>query len=260
VLDYDLICKSNPKWGLVSLALGPDGHLKWLRGHFPLIQKCVQKKMVRELDTRCALPLLILSPLLHGGRIGGRGCGGQGGPLPSRKQPKAPLPLPPMSCCNKQADLLLSRCQGAMIEALRPLLVFSRISSTMMQPSLSSSFSALAAKTGEGGRSDHSCRYPHHHKHGEGTGWKSKSSTAAATTATSTLTGLRVMDQPMREDDIKAGVPLTMTMMTKRNSAPQGSWHPPDGIRIGRGWGEPECQQRGQTIIAILTGKKLIKE
>ena len=27
VLDHGLICKNNPKWGLVLLALGPDGHL-----------------------------------------------------------------------------------------------------------------------------------------------------------------------------------------------------------------------------------------
>ncbi len=154
MLDYDLICKSNPKWGLVSLALGLDGHLKWLRGHFPLIQKCVQKRMARELDMRCALPLLILSPLLHGGRIGVRGCGGRSGPLPSREQPKAPPPLPAMSCRDKQADLPLSRCRGAMIKARRPLLVFSRISSTMMRLSSSSSLLALAAKTGAGGRSD----------------------------------------------------------------------------------------------------------
>ena len=37
ILDYDLICKNNLKWGLVSLALGPDGHLRWVRGHFPVI-------------------------------------------------------------------------------------------------------------------------------------------------------------------------------------------------------------------------------
>jgi hypothetical protein len=27
VLDYGLICKNNPKWGLVSVASGPDAHL-----------------------------------------------------------------------------------------------------------------------------------------------------------------------------------------------------------------------------------------
>jgi hypothetical protein len=27
VLDYGLICKYNPKWGLVSVALGLDAHL-----------------------------------------------------------------------------------------------------------------------------------------------------------------------------------------------------------------------------------------
>jgi len=27
VLEYGLICKNNPKWGLVSLALGLDDHL-----------------------------------------------------------------------------------------------------------------------------------------------------------------------------------------------------------------------------------------
>ncbi len=176
--------------------MGLDGHLKWLRGHFPLIQMCVQKKMEQELDTRCALPLLILSlsPLLHGGRIGGRGCGERGDPLPSRKQPKSPSPLPAMSRCNKQVDLPLSRCRGAMIEARRPLLVFSHISLTMMRLSSSSSLLALSAKTGAGGRSDHSRQCPRHRPRGEGTLRKSKSSAAAAPTATSTLTGLRVMD------------------------------------------------------------------
>jgi hypothetical protein len=61
-----------------------------------------------------------------------------------------------MSRRDKQVDLPLSRCRGAMIEARRPLLVFSRISSTIMRPSSSSPLSALAAKTGAGGRSDHS--------------------------------------------------------------------------------------------------------
>ena len=39
-LEYGLICKNNPKRGLVSLALGPDGHLICQTGHFSLIQKC----------------------------------------------------------------------------------------------------------------------------------------------------------------------------------------------------------------------------
>jgi hypothetical protein len=88
----------------------------------------------------------------RGGRDGGRGRGGRGGPLPSRERPKAPPPSPTMSRRDKQADLPLSRGRGAMIEARRPLLVFSRVSSTMMRPSSSSSLSALAAKTGAGGK------------------------------------------------------------------------------------------------------------
>jgi hypothetical protein len=149
----------------------------------------------------------------NGGCIGGHGCGGRGGPLLSRKQPKAPPPLPAMSCHDKQADLPLSRCQGAMIKACRPLLVFSRISSTMVQMSLPSLLSALAAKTGAGGRSNHSRQCPRRCPLGGGTLQKSKSSAAAAPTATSTLTA-RVMDQPMREDDVEVGVPLTTMMMT----------------------------------------------
>jgi hypothetical protein len=39
-----------------------------------------------------------------------------------------------------------------MIKACRPLLVFSRVSSTMMWPSLSSLLSALATKMGAGGK------------------------------------------------------------------------------------------------------------
>ncbi len=39
VLDYDLICKNNPKWSLVLLAPGPDGHLIRHHGLFPVIQK-----------------------------------------------------------------------------------------------------------------------------------------------------------------------------------------------------------------------------
>jgi hypothetical protein len=138
-----------------------------------------------------------------------------------------------MSRRDKQADLPLSRCRGAMIEARHPLLLFSRISSTMMRPFLSSSLSALTAKTGVGGRSDHSRRCLRQSPRGEGTLWKSKSSTTATPTATSTLTGLRVMDQPMREDNVEAGVLLTMTMMTKQNLAPPGSWRPPP---MGSGW------------------------
>ncbi len=92
---------------------------------------------------------------------------------------------------------------------------------------------ALAAKTGAGGKSDHSRQCPCHRPHGEGTLWKSKSSAAVAPTVTSTLTGLRVMDQPMREDDVKAGVPLTMTVMTKWDSASQGITEPEKvGIKL----------------------------
>ncbi len=53
---------------------------------------------------------------------------------------------------DKQADLLLSCGRGAMIEALHPLLVFSRVFLTMMRLSLLSSLSALAAKMGAGGK------------------------------------------------------------------------------------------------------------
>jgi hypothetical protein len=49
---------------------------------------------------------------------------------------KAPPPLPTMFCRDKQVVLPLSRGRGAMIKARRPLLVFSRISLTMMRPSL----------------------------------------------------------------------------------------------------------------------------
>ncbi len=34
VLDYGLICKNNPKWGLVSVASGSDAHLSRLSCHF----------------------------------------------------------------------------------------------------------------------------------------------------------------------------------------------------------------------------------
>jgi hypothetical protein len=77
---------------------------------------------------------------------------GRGGPLLSHKQPKALLPLPTMSRRNKQANFPLLCGRGAMIKACRPLLVFSRISWTMMQPSLLSLLLALAAKTGAGGK------------------------------------------------------------------------------------------------------------
>jgi hypothetical protein len=87
----------------------------------------------------------------RGGRDGIQGQGGRGGPLLSREQPKALLLLPTMSCRNKQVNLLLLRGRGAMIEGRRPLLVFSHVSLTMMQPTLSLSLSALAAKTGAGG-------------------------------------------------------------------------------------------------------------
>jgi hypothetical protein len=30
VLDNGLICKNNPKWGLVSVVSGPDAHLIYL--------------------------------------------------------------------------------------------------------------------------------------------------------------------------------------------------------------------------------------
>ncbi len=34
VLDYGLICKNNPEWGLVSVASDPDAHLSHLFCHF----------------------------------------------------------------------------------------------------------------------------------------------------------------------------------------------------------------------------------
>jgi hypothetical protein len=88
----------------------------------------------------------------EGGHDGGQGHGGRGNPLPSCKPPKAPPPLPTIYHCDKQVDLLLSRGRGAMIKACCPLLVFSRVSLTMMGPSLLSSLSALAAKMGAGGK------------------------------------------------------------------------------------------------------------
>jgi hypothetical protein len=180
--------------GSSFISIGSGWPSQMAKRSFPSHTEVCSKKDGARLDTRCALLLLILSPLLHGGCIGGRGCGGQGGPLTSCKQPRAPPPLPAMSHHNKQADFPLSCCQGAMIEARRPLLVFFCISSTMMRPSSSSLLSALAAKTGAGGRSDHSCGCLCHRPRGEGTLWKSKSSPATAPTATSTLTGLHVMD------------------------------------------------------------------
>jgi hypothetical protein len=68
----------------------------------------------------------------NGGCICGRGHGGQGGPLLSHEQPKALPLLPIMSRCNKQVDHPLSRGQGVIFKACHPLLVFSRISLTMM--------------------------------------------------------------------------------------------------------------------------------
>jgi hypothetical protein len=150
-----------------------------------------------------------------------------------------------MSCRDKQADLPLSCCQGAMIKDRPPLLVFSRISLTMMQPSLLSLLLALATKTGAGGRSNHSRQCPHHRPPGEGTIRKSKSSAPAAPTATSTLTGLHVMDRLMRKDNIEAGVPLTMTMMTKRNLAPRGSWRPPQWDQDRPGVGGAQTPMTG---------------
>ena len=43
VLDYGLICKNNPKWGLVLLASGPDGHLIRCTGHFSVMRKWGKK-------------------------------------------------------------------------------------------------------------------------------------------------------------------------------------------------------------------------
>jgi hypothetical protein len=38
VLDYGLICKNNPKWGLVSVASGPGAYLIHLSYRFLVIQ------------------------------------------------------------------------------------------------------------------------------------------------------------------------------------------------------------------------------
>ncbi len=57
-----------------------------------------------------------------------------------------------MSRRDKQADFLLLRGRDALIEACRPLLVFSRVSTMMMQLYLLLSLSALAAKMGAGGK------------------------------------------------------------------------------------------------------------
>ncbi len=38
VLDYGLIYKNNPKWGLVSVASGPDAHLIHQTGSFLVIR------------------------------------------------------------------------------------------------------------------------------------------------------------------------------------------------------------------------------
>jgi hypothetical protein len=42
VLEYGLTCKNYPKWGLVSVALGPDAHLSCFSCCFLLIQTCSQ--------------------------------------------------------------------------------------------------------------------------------------------------------------------------------------------------------------------------
>jgi hypothetical protein len=43
---YGLICKNNPKWGLVLLASGPDGHLIRCTGHFPVIQQNMNETVI----------------------------------------------------------------------------------------------------------------------------------------------------------------------------------------------------------------------
>jgi hypothetical protein len=40
VLDYGLICKNNPKLGLVSVLSGPNAHLSCLSCCFLVIQTC----------------------------------------------------------------------------------------------------------------------------------------------------------------------------------------------------------------------------
>jgi hypothetical protein len=74
--------------------------------------------------------------------------------------------------------------------------------------------SALAAKTGAGGKKQPVLPMPRGCPLGGATLRKSKSSAAATPTATSTLTGPHVMGQTMHEDDVKVGVPSTTTMMT----------------------------------------------
>jgi hypothetical protein len=107
-------------------------------------------------------------------------------------------------------------------------------------------------------------------------------------TATSTLTGMHVMDQPMREDNVEAGVPLTMTMMTmavattmvgapprcptglgtssrppskrtKPNLAAWGSWRPPRWDQDWPGVGGARTPTTGPDNHRNPMGKKLIR-
>jgi hypothetical protein len=94
-----------------------------------------------------------------------------------------------------------------MIEACHPLLVFSCVSSTIMQLSLLSSLSALASKTGAGGKKQQLLQMRPPLPTGGGTLQKLKSSAAA--------TGPHAMCQPTCKDNIEAGVPSTTTMMMR---------------------------------------------
>jgi hypothetical protein len=104
-----------------------------------------------------------------------------------------------------------------MVEARRPLLVFSHVSLTMMRPSSLSLLSALAAKTGVGGKKQPLLPMPLPPPMGGGTLRKSKSFAAAAPAATSMSTGPCVKGRPTRKDNAEVGVLLTIMMMRTGN-------------------------------------------
>ncbi len=113
----------------------------------------------------------------------------------SHQKPKALPLLPTMSHRNKQVDLPPLRGRGAMVKARHPLLVFSRVSLTVMRPFLLLSLLALAAKTGGGGKKQALLPMPLLPPTGGGGGTQRKfNSTATVPPAAKTkLTGARVM-------------------------------------------------------------------
>jgi hypothetical protein len=70
----------------------------------------------------------------------------------SNQKPCRRCPPCPAATSRRTFRCRVAEARGAIIEARRPLLVFSRVSLTMIRPSSSSSLSALAAKTGAGGK------------------------------------------------------------------------------------------------------------